>query len=96
MKNELETLADLREKLTEIQDGLEGLAHENRALAHAISGALTPLFDLREALYSLEKKSENESALSASFQEMKAQVNGKGESGTVVLDFSEEKDQGGV
>lgn len=56
MKNAMETLADLREKLTEIQDGLEGLAHDNRAHAHAISEALTPLFSLREALYSLEEK----------------------------------------
>ena len=56
MKNALETLEELRQKLNEIQDGLEGLAHENRAHSRAISEALTPLFSLRDALYSLEEK----------------------------------------
>ena len=56
MKSAMETLADLREKLNGIQDELEGLAHENRAHSSAISEALTPLFSLRDALYSLEEK----------------------------------------
>lgn len=56
MKSALETLEELRQKLNEIQDGLEGLAHEKSLPSQAVSAALTPLFDLREALYSLDGK----------------------------------------
>lgn len=56
MKDALETLADLREKLNGMQDDLERLAHDNRAHSRAITEALTPLFSLRDALYTLEGK----------------------------------------